>query len=201
MTCPACGQEHVWQTSAAWLSGAPRLVDKATRIIRHFRDFSRQSAGRLAPVSLNRCLADALGMLSEQLRLRDIAVLTDLATDLPPVRGDANQLEQVLVNLIGNARDAMAAAARRELRLRTYGANGSVVAEVADTGCGIALEHQNKIFNPFFTTKEVGEGTGLGLSISHDIVERHGGRIEVQSAPGAGTTFRVVLPVGSQEVE
>ncbi len=177
------------------LTGIDELVGKAARIIQHFRDFSRKASGRFELVDVNQPVEDALNLLGEQLRIRNIAVVRDLASDLPPVRGDTTQIEQVLVNLITNGRDALAASARKELCLHTYQADGAVVIEVADTGCGIPPQHLDKIFDPFFTTKEVGEGVGLGLSISHGIVKDHGGRIEVNSTPGKGTTFRVILPV------
>lgn len=179
------------------LADIDQLVDKANHIIRHFRDFSRRSGGEFGAVDLNQPVSDALGMLEQQLRLHNIQVQLALGADLPPVLGDANQLEQVVVNLIGNARDAMVAPSchNRMLTLRTCAMGGTVVLEVADTGCGIAAEHLDKIFDPFYTTKEIGEGTGLGLSISYGIIKNHGGEISVDSAPGRGTTFHVRLPV------
>ncbi|MCC7358067.1 MAG: GAF domain-containing protein [Anaerolineales bacterium] len=176
------------------LSSIDTLVDKIAHVITHFRDFSRRSSNTYAQVNLNQPVASALDMFGDQLALRDITVTTDFAPDLPPVWADANQLEQVMVNLISNARDALTGQPQRRLQLRTAQVDGQVMVEVADTGCGIspaALEH---IFEPFFTTKEPGQGTGLGLAISHGIIEDHQGRLEVDSAPGQGTTFRLVLP-------
>ncbi|HEX7556466.1 MAG TPA: ATP-binding protein, partial [Leptolinea sp.] len=170
------------------------LVDKMTHIIKHFRSFTRLSTGSFESIDINHPINDALSMLSEQLRLHEIIVTKDLVTDRLSVKGDAIQLEQVLVNLIGNARDALIGSSKKELLLRSYHAKDSVVIEVTDTGCGIPTVNIQKIFDPFFTTKEVGKGTGLGLSIIHSIIESHGGHIEVDSIPEQGSTFRVVLP-------
>ena len=176
------------------LTSIDTLVDKISHVITHFRDFSRRSSNTYAKVDINQPVSSALDMFGEQLAVRDITVSTDLADGLPPVWADANQLEQVMVNLISNARDALTDQPQRRLQLRTVQVNEQVVVEVADSGCGIppaVLEH---IFEPFFTTKEAGQGTGLGLAISHGIIEDHQGRLEVDSTLGQGTTFRLVLP-------
>jgi len=170
------------------------LVDKASRIIQLFRTFARQSTGKHEAVDVNVPIDEALSMLGEQLRLRDIRVIREATVRISPVLGDPNQLEQVVVNLINNARDAMDRAASKELRLRTFETGGWVTLEVADTGCGIPASDRDRIFDPFYTTKEVGRGTGLGLSITHRIVENHGGRIEVDDNQPTGTVFRVILP-------
>jgi two-component system NtrC family sensor kinase len=119
---------------------------------------------------------------------------------LPQIRGDANQLEQVFLNLITNAKDAMEKRERkRELTITTalirHNGWNDIEVSFADTGKGIPEENLEKIFEPFFSTKEVGKGTGLGLSICYGIVEAHGGRIEVESRLDEGTTLRVILPV------
>jgi two-component system NtrC family sensor kinase len=119
---------------------------------------------------------------------------------MPKIWGDANQLEQVFLNLISNAKDAMERVERkRELTIATalIRHNGwkDVEISVKDTGNGVPEENVEKIFEPFFSTKEVGKGTGLGLSICYGIIEAHGGRIEVESKMNEGTTFRVILPV------
>lgn len=181
------------------LQGIDSLVNKSAQIIQNFRSFSRHSSGDFEPLDVNQPLEDALSMLGEQLRLRDITVFKELSPNLPLVKGNAVQIEQVLVNLIGNARDAMAESTHKELRLRTCTERDKVVVEVSDSGYGIQPEFLNKVFDPFFTTKEVGQGTGLGLSISHGIVKQHGGNIEVCSSAEMGTTFRVILPICSQE--
>jgi signal transduction histidine kinase len=170
------------------------LTDKISHVITHFRDFSRQSSNTFKSVAINEPLLSALDMFGEQLALRNITVTTRLAEQLPPVWGDANQLEQVMVNLIANARDALAEQECRELRLSTLSSNGHVVVEVSDSGNGIPPAVMAHIFEPFYTTKEAGHGTGLGLPISRSIVEDHQGRFEVESTPGQGTTFRILLP-------
>jgi signal transduction histidine kinase len=176
------------------LTSIDTLVDKISHVITHFRDFSRRSSNTYARVEINQPVLSALDMFGEQLTLRNITVQCRLADDLPTVWGDANQLEQVMVNLISNARDALADEPRRELRLSTLQANGNLVVEVADTGRGMPPEVIEHIFEPFYTTKEQGQGTGLGLAISSSIIEEHHGRLEVESTPGQGTTFRLLLP-------
>jgi signal transduction histidine kinase len=111
------------------------------------------------------------------------------------VRGDDRQLQQVLLNLVVNAEHALANAPHRTITLRTSVAADRVVVEVSDTGKGMTAEVQKRIFEPFFTTKPEGSGTGLGLSVSFGIVQTHGGTLTVHTAPGAGATFRLTLPV------
>ena len=177
------------------LTSIDTLADKISHVITHFRDFSRQSSNTFVKVDINQPLLSALDMFGEQLSARDITVTHSLAGNLPPAMADANQLEQVVVNLIANASDALADRPRRELRLSTLRVNNHLVMEVSDTGCGIAPDVLDHIFEPFYTTKEPGRGTGLGLAISRGILEDHHGRLEVDSTPGEGTTFRVLLPI------
>jgi signal transduction histidine kinase len=177
------------------------LVDKAADIIEHLRAFSRQASGKLEVLIVNEPINDALSMLSEQLRLRNIQLNIDLDQNLPAVRGNSNQLEQVIVNLVTNARDALRERDEKVITLRTFVNKGFVMVEVSDTGSGIQPEHIDKIFDPFFTTKAIGEGTGLGLSISHGIVEYHGGFIEVESVVDKGSTFRLILPLARQDTK
>jgi signal transduction histidine kinase len=181
------------------LTSIDTLVDKISHVITHFRDFSRQSSNTFKNVAINEQLLSALDMFGEQLSLHDIKVTCQLAEQLPPVWGDANQLEQVMVNLIANARDALAEQPSRELRLSTLRANGHVVVEVSDTGHGIPPAVIDHIFEPFYTTKEPGQGTGLGLAISRSIIEDHQGQLEVESTPGQGTTFRLLLPTQGEQ--
>jgi len=116
--------------------------------------------------------------------------------EIPPVRASASRVSQVLLNLVMNAAHAIPKGAyeTNEIVVRIRAEVGKVVVEVSDTGCGIAPEHRDRLFTPFFTTKPVGQGTGLGLAISHRIVRGLGGDIQLESAPGEGTTARVVLP-------
>lgn len=180
-------------------------VERASSIINHLREFGRKSdAFEMEPVDINRPIQDVFTVLGQQLRLRQIRVELDLAQGLPPVLGVANRLEQVFLNLVMNARDAMeekrhrgegeAEAEEMVLHIRTFQEGDRVVVVVRDTGTGIPEGVRERIFEPFFTTKEVGRGTGLGLSISYGIVKECGGSIEVHSEEGRGTTFRLTFP-------
>jgi signal transduction histidine kinase len=171
-------------------------VTRMTKIINNLRTFARQSNFEYAEVDINQPIDDALMLLGEQLRSRNIKVKRDLTPDLPKVHADANQLEQVFLNLISNAKDAMEAMGSGTLTIHSRARSGGDFVEVyvADSGTGMEGSVINDIFNPFFTTKDVGKGTGLGLSISLGIVEDHCGKIEVHSANGKGTVFRVALP-------
>jgi len=176
-------------------------VDRATKIINHLREFGRKTDITKVEVQLNECIKGAFTMLGRQLEIRQIKVVLDLDEQLPPIMADMNQLEQVFINMIINARDAIEEKVTRLggdeqiLTIRTSLKDGSVVAEVSDTGIGIQDEVKSRIFEPFFTTKEVGKGTGLGLSISYGIVRDFNGIIEVESKFGKGTTFRLAFPV------
>jgi PAS domain S-box-containing protein len=179
--------------------------ERIAKIINHLRDFSRQSKFDFRPISVTEPIENALMITGQQMINHDIRIIKEFQPDLPKIRGDANQLEQVFLNLISNARDAMERTERKkELTiaaslLRHNGWN-DVEVIVKDTGNGIPPENIDKIFEPFFSTKEVGQGTGLGLSICYGIIEAHGGRIEAESKVNEGTTFRVILPVLSSRL-
>jgi signal transduction histidine kinase len=126
------------------------------------------------------------------LKASHIQVVKQLGKPLPAVRGSANKLQQVFLNLFLNARDAMPSGGM--LEIRTAAQNGGVEIEITDTGAGIAREHIHRIFDPFFTTKVNGRGTGLGLSVSYGIIKEHAGKIDVRSTPGKGTSFHVEFP-------
>jgi C4-dicarboxylate-specific signal transduction histidine kinase len=113
------------------------------------------------------------------------------------VCGNAIHLEQVLINFLSNARDAVSAASVKKVAVRTARRGEWIDVSVQDSGCGMTDEHRSRIFDPFFTTKEVGKGTGLGLSISYGIIKDHGGTIDVSSHPGEGSTFTITLPVAN----
>jgi C4-dicarboxylate-specific signal transduction histidine kinase len=181
------------------LRNAMQQVRKATEIISHLRTF-----GRAAPVSRERVpvvqvVERALSLMREQLRLREIAVHLDGGAADPVVIGNAIQLEQVFLNLLTNARDAVADAPRKEIRIACRVGPGTVDLVFSDTGHGIRPGLEQRIFDPFFTTKEVGKGTGLGLSITYGIIKDHGGVISVASPPGEGASFLVQLPVAPPE--
>ena len=179
------------------LRHAMQQVSKATEIISHLRTFGRAAPVSREPISLRQVVERALSLMREQLRLRDIDVTVELGPEEPVVLGNAIQLEQVFINLLTNARDAVAESARKAIRIS--GSTGSGAAEVAltDTGHGIPPGLERRIFDPFFTTKEVGKGTGLGLSITYGIIKEHGGTISVVSPPGEGATFLINLPLAS----
>jgi two-component system NtrC family sensor kinase len=150
------------------------------------------------PCDINAILEDVLrGFKERQLSLKNITVERDLQADLPRVMLDSNQARQVFLNLINNAGDAIDGAGR--ITISTRFNDDQVYICVADTGRGMDSEQLKKIFIPFFTTKEVGKGTGLGLSVSLGIIESMGGTMDVQSMPGAGSVFRVILPVQSNQ--
>ena len=166
---------------------------RASEIISGLLNFSRTGPAELGEVHLNRILEDTLVLLGPQLRSAHVEVEAALGSNLPPVYGDAGKLQQVFVNLVSNARDAMPQGGR--LAVRTRADNGRVHVEVADTGIGIAPEDLAKIYDPFFTTKTTGRGTGLGLAITYGIVQEHHGSIQVHSQPNRGTTFTLEFPV------
>jgi len=165
-------------------------VDRAAEIVRGVKSFAHAGSSTREPTDLAPLLDDVLHVASAQLRDR-VTVQRDYA-DAPPVTCAPQQLKQVFLNLVVNAAQAMEEGGTVRVSVRAE--DGSVVVSVRDDGCGIPPELIDRIFDPFFTTKRVGEGTGLGLGIAHQIVESHGGEIEVDSAPGRGTVFRVRLP-------
>ncbi|HSO19048.1 MAG TPA: PAS domain S-box protein, partial [Desulfosarcina sp.] len=177
-------------------------VERATRIITHMRQFGRKSDPNLEPVSLNEVLERAFEIFSQQLKVRGIEVDWRMDPELPRIMGNPSRLEQVVINLLINARDAIEenvdpsreAAARRKITLATTSSAKTVTLSVCDTGVGVPEAIRGKIFEPFFTTKKVGKGTGLGLSISYGIVKECGGRIEVSANPEGGTCFNLSFP-------
>src|ERR1700751_1431504 len=165
---------------------------RASEIVNNLLNFSRTGAGETINVDANRVVEDTLSLVSHPLKSSQIQVVKHLAEELPAVRGSANKLQQVFLNLFLNARDAMPSGGILEVRTSAH--NGSVEIEVVDTGAGIPRDHIHKIFDPFFTTKASGRGTGLGLSVSYGIIKEHAGKVDVRSAPGKGTSFHVEFP-------
>jgi PAS domain S-box-containing protein len=165
---------------------------RASEIVNNLLNFSRTGAAETANVDVNRVVEDTLALVSHPLKTSQIQVVKNLSDGLPAVRGSANKLQQVFLNLFLNARDAMPSGGILEVRTNAH--NGSVEIEVVDTGAGIPREHIHRIFDPFFTTKASGRGTGLGLSVSYGIIKEHAGKVDVRSAPGKGTSFHVEFP-------
>ncbi len=181
-------------------------VDRASLIINHLRQFGRKTDIRKVNVQLNDCIKGTFTVLGRQLEVHGIEVDLSLDEALPPIRGDRNRLEQIFLNLIMNARDAMdekeemaGQDIEKKLKISSQTENDEVVVQISDTGLGMSETVREKIFEPFFTTKPVGKGTGLGLSISFGIVRDYDGTIEVESKEGRGTTFTIKFPAVAEE--
>jgi PAS domain S-box-containing protein len=174
------------------------IVDQTLRckeIVKELLDFSRQTKQRWVQCDLNQAIHQTISLLGKQALFQDIQVIKEIIPDLPQIIADPGQLNQVFINLMTNAVDAMEG--KGILTVRTYliPEAKKVGLEIKDSGCGIPAENLSRIFDPFFTTKDPGKGTGLGLSTVYGIIEDHGGTIEVQSIIGQGTSFILKLPV------
>jgi two-component system NtrC family sensor kinase len=169
-----------------------RETTRAADIVRGLLDFARERPVLMERLDLNEVVRRIVRLIANQKKFERIIIEELVEEDLPDVRGDMNQLQQVLLNLSLNACAAMPKGGK--LTIRTAAADGKVMLKVGDTGCGIKPEHLDRIFEPFFTTQDVGKGTGLGLSVTYGIVEQHGGELEVQSREGEGSTFTIYLP-------
>jgi len=172
--------------------------ERAARIVRSLLTFARKRQTTRVMVDVNQVVRETLALRAYEQRVTNIAVIVALATGLPQVFADGQQVQQVLLNLIINAEQAMLSAnGRGVLVVRTWHDphQESVLLEINDDGPGIPDDVQPKIFDPFFTTKEVGQGTGLGLTVAYAIVQEHGGRIRLESHPSAGASFYVELPI------
>ena len=186
----------------------PRLIESTCRglgrvaeIVKNLRAFAQLDRGDVGEIDVNESIDQGLGLLGDILSRQRIEVVRDLAP-LPPLECRPAHLNQVFLNLLMNAMQAIEAAGRTSGRVGVATratSEGEVVVEIADDGCGIPPESLPKIFDPFFTTRAIGQGSGLGLSLAHGIVADHGGAIEVESTVGVGTTFRVRLPIRRPE--
>jgi signal transduction histidine kinase len=174
-----------------------RGADRTATIVKDLRTFSRLHEASRKEVDLNEGIEVSLRLLESRWRDR-ILIHRDLG-ELPLVECDPGQMNQVFMNLLANACDAIVDEGNVWITTRWDGQAVSVA--IRDDGCGIPADTIGRVFDPFYTTKDVGEGTGLGLSISHGIVEAHGGRLDVHSTPGEGTTFSVVLPVAAPSLD
>lgn len=177
-------------------------LDRTTRIIRNLLDFARQSEPNIRPVDINKVLEAALLLVGHQINLENISLEKKSDAQLPLILADFDKIQQVLINIIMNAIQAMPGGGN--LTIATSVAKGIRIGEslkdtiridISDTGVGITEENMNKLFTPFFTTKEKGKGVGLGLPVVHGIIEQHKGKIKVDSKPNVGTTFSIYLEV------
>jgi signal transduction histidine kinase len=171
-----------------------RASQRVARIAAGLRSFARQSSAEPAPTDLNTIVDEALLLMRKPFGAENIRVVATLDRTLPLLLGEANALHQVLMNLLTNAREAMASGGG-EIRIETGRAERTdwIRLRVADTGPGIPPEEITKIFDPFYTTKRT--GTGLGLSVTYGIIREHGGTVDVTSRPGQGTTFTLEFPI------
>ncbi len=184
--------------------GVSTHVDRASKIIEHMREFGRKSDLKTMPVQLNSVLERGFEFFSQQLKVRNIEVIWNLDENLPIIRADSNRLEQVVMNLLINARDAIEErwadsyplSDDRRIFITSRFDEERVIVEVCDTGPGIPEPIQERLFEPFFTTKDVGKGTGLGLSITYGIIQDYRGTIHASSQEGGGACFTITFPRG-----
>jgi PAS domain S-box-containing protein len=176
-------------------------VDRATEIINRLREFGRKADFSKEKININQSIRDVLSIIGRQLSLQNIKVKLDLDETIPPILAQKNRLEQVIFNLVTNARDAISQKMESKahpdsarIMIRTAHGNGLVTLSISDTGIGIPHSILERVFEPFFTTKEVGKGVGLGLSITYGIVKDFGGEINVDSEAGKGATFQITFP-------
>lgn len=179
-------------------------VERAARIINHLREFGRRADESMSPIDINQPIVSVFNLVGSQLESKGIRWELALDDNLPSIMGDSNRLEQVFINLVLNARDAMLGMGTTEgketnggeniIRIKSFSEKDRVAVTVSDTGPGIPEAFQTKVFEPFFTTKKTGEGTGLGLSISYGIIKEHNGTIEIDARSKKGTAFRITFP-------
>ncbi len=186
------------EKSLDYLNKMDTELTRSSKLIRNLLDFARQSTPTLRLVDINQVIEQAFGVVGHQADLQNIKVIRELSPDIPEVMADFDQLQQVFTNLIMNAIQAMPEGGGLTLHT-SIGNNGQLKIEVEDTGSGISQENMRKLFTPFFTTKEKGKGVGLGLAVAYGIIQRHHGRIEVQSKEGKGTTFTIYMEANYAE--
>ena len=176
-------------------------ANRCKNIILNLLKFARKYENKRTSVDINEVIDSTLNLNLYEMETTGIKVIKDFKKDIPKTFADLNQLQQVILNLIQNAKHAMLpkAGGEKVLTIKTESVKDKIIIEISDTGGGISEKNISKIFDPFFTTKDVGKGTGLGLSVSHGIVKEHGGDIGVRSREGEGTTFTVELPVINAE--
>ena len=176
-------------------------AERATRIVRNLLDFARESEIESELLDVGKLIDETLQLTANEIKLNKAKVECRVSANLPPIHGDKQHLSQVFLNLILNALDAMPGGGILEIGVEKASEPGYIAVEVKDTGDGIPDHIVTSIFDPFFTTKHRGKGTGLGLSVSLGIVKKHGGDIRVESKPGKGSTFTVLLPITAVPAE
>ena len=190
-------------TTAKGIEAILTQAERAARIVRNLLTFARKRHTTRAMVDLNHVVRETLALRAYEQRVSNVVIIEALAAGLPHVFADPHQVQQVLLNLVINAEQAMLGAnGRGTMIVRTWHEpdRDAIVVEVNDDGPGVAEDVQARIFDPFFTTKEVGKGTGLGLTVAYAIVQEHGGRLRVNSRPGQGASFIIELPAGGAAV-
>ena len=168
-------------------------VDRCGAITKQLLGFSRHFEPKIAPLHMSKVVSDVLSFLRKEALYRNISINVDIPEDLPMIHADQGSLQQVLLNLINNALQAMSNGGHLDILVKKN--HTDVKVSIIDDGCGISADDQKKIFEPFFTTKDLVGGTGLGLSITYGLVKKFGGDISVKSDIGAGTTFTITLPI------
>jgi len=179
-----------------YLSKIEMETTRSGKLIRNLLEFSHQSPPAFSLVEANKVIEQALDLAIHSTRRKNIKVVKELSPTLPGIMADSDQLQQVFVNLILNAIQSMPKGST--LTIHTSAGNNGVIIEVKDTGCGISPENIPKLFTPFFTTKREVKGVGLGLAVAYGIIQRHQGKIEIQSKQGEGSTFIVCLPLNNE---
>jgi len=174
-----------------------RETKRCAQIVKGLLDFARESVPKKVPTSINSIMEQTLALVEHHSSFHDIGIEKTYG-EIPQIEADPNQIEQVFMNLLINASQAMENDGKLSIETGVDARSDQIVVRISDTGSGIPPENLDKIFDPFFTTKGH-KGTGLGLSVSYGIIENHGGDIEVQSSPGEGTTFTITLPLSSQD--
>ena len=186
------------------LDAIHNAAERAARIVRNLQTFARKRHTTRTTVDLNQVVRDTLVLREHEQRIANVVIMEALAAGLPPIFADAHQIQQILLNLLINAEQAMLDAhGRGTLILRSWQdpSRDAVVLEVNDDGPGVPKEVQSKIFDPFFTTKTIGKGTGLGLTVAYAIAQEHGGRLTLLSESGRGASFFLELPVSGMSVK
>ena len=192
--------DYVHENMGRMISRTRDGVQRVANIVQNMRGLARTSPPKMEPATLTDLLGQAIELVQGRIRRRNIEIHVQDGP-LPKIACVPSQISQVILNLLINAIQAIEATDRTEgnrIEISLRASPTEQVIEITDNGAGIPADCLPKLFDPFFTTKPVGEGTGLGLSISHGIVTGHGGRIEVQSSPDQGTTFRIILPTGER---